>query len=192
MIVLIGFMGAGKTTVGRVLAKRLGVPFRDSDLVIEERAGRPVSQIFAEDGEPAFRDLEHKVIADLLDGTDCVLALGGGAVQRADTRALLSGVPVVYLRVSYAEAMRRVGGDQGRPLLARPDVARLHAERDPRYAAAATVTIDAGASPPGAIAGDILTWLADGESSGGREGGEGSEGSEGGTARQPAQPADPA
>ena len=164
-------MGAGKTTVGRILARRLGVPFRDSDLVIEERAGRPVSQIFAEDGEPAFRDLEHKVIADLLDGTDSVLALGGGAVQRADTRDLLRGVPVVYLRVSYAEAMRRVGGDEGRPMLGRPDVARLHAERDPRYAEAATVTIDAGARQPADVAADILARLAGGE------------------ARQPAEPA---
>jgi shikimate kinase len=180
VIVLVGFMGAGKTTVGRILARRLGVPFRDSDLVIEQRAGRPVSQIFAEDGEPAFRDLEHKVIADLLDGTDSVLALGGGAVQRADTRELLSGVPVVYLRVSHAEAMRRVGGDQGRPMLARPDVARLHAERDPQYAEAATVTVDAGASQPEVIAGDILTLLA---------GGEAPEAPEAREARKPAEPA---
>jgi shikimate kinase len=160
VIVLVGFMGAGKTTVGRILARRLGVPFADSDLVIEESAGRPIRQIFAEDGEPAFRDLEHKIIADLLDGTDRVLALGGGALQRADTRDLLKGVPVVYLRVSHAEAMRRVGGDQGRPMLARPDAARLHAERDPIYAAAATATIDAGGNTPEAIAVDILTLLA--------------------------------
>ncbi len=163
MIVLVGFMGAGKTTVGRILARRLGVPFRDSDVVIEDRAGRPIRQIFAEDGEPAFRDLEHKVIADLLDGTDSVLALGGGAVQRADTRDLLRDVPVVYLRISYAEAIRRVGGDQGRPMLARPDVAQLHAERDLVYAEAATVTVDAGTSPPEAIAREILTLLADAE-----------------------------
>jgi shikimate kinase len=167
LIVLVGFMGAGKTTVGRILASRLGVPFLDSDLAVEERAGRPISQIFAEDGEPAFRQLEHEVIADLLAGADSVLALGGGAVQRDDTRDLLSGVPVVYLRVPYAEAMRRVGGDQGRPMLARPDVARLHAERDPQYATAATVTVDAGTSLPEAIARDILALLADGAAANG-------------------------
>ena len=155
-------MGAGKSTVGRLLAGKLGVPFHDSDLAIAERAGRPISQIFAEDGEPAFRDLEHKVIADLLDGTDGVLALGGGALQRADTRELLNDVTVVYLRVSHEEAMRRVGGDHGRPMLARPGVARLHAERDPVYARAATVTIDVGARPPEAVARDILSLLANG------------------------------
>jgi len=79
VIVLVGFMGAGKTTVGHLLAERLGLPFTDSDQVIEQRAGRPVRQIFAEDGEPAFRALEHQVIASLLDGPDLVLALGGGA-----------------------------------------------------------------------------------------------------------------
>ena len=89
MIVLVGFMGAGKTTVGRLLAARLGLPFTDSDQVIEERAGTPIRQIFADDGEPAFRELEHEVIADLLDGPDAVLALGGGAADRADTRDLL-------------------------------------------------------------------------------------------------------
>jgi shikimate kinase len=159
VIVLIGFMGAGKTTVGRMLAGKLGVPFRDSDHVIEERAGKPIRQIFADDGEPAFRALEHEIIAELLNGDDIVLALGGGAVGHDATRQLLAAVPVVYLRVSHAEAMRRVGDDQGRPMLARPDVARLHAERDPVYATAATVTVDADADAPEAIALDILALL---------------------------------
>jgi len=75
VIVVIGFMGAGKTTVGRMLADRLGLPFVDSDLVIEQRAGRPVRDIFAADGEPAFRDTEHDVVAGLLAGPDAVLAL---------------------------------------------------------------------------------------------------------------------
>ena len=90
MIVLVGFMGAGKTTVGHLLSERLGLPFVDSDLVIEQRSGRSVRQIFAEDGEPAFRELERQVIADLIDGPEAVLALGGGAAEHPETRALLA------------------------------------------------------------------------------------------------------
>jgi shikimate kinase len=161
MIVVVGFMGAGKTTVGRLLAAKLGVPFADSDHVIEARAGKPVPQIFADDGEPAFRQLEYEVIADLLGGEDKVLALGGGAAAHGATRAVLAAaaVPVVYLRVSYAQAMSRVGGDRGRPMLARPDVAQLHEDRDPLYAQAATLTIEAGDRSPEEIALDILSRL---------------------------------
>jgi len=161
MIVVVGFMGAGKTTVGRLLAAKLGVPFTDSDHVIEARAGKPIPQVFADDGEPAFRQLEHRVIADLLNGEDTVLALGGGAAVHAGTRALLAtaAVPVVYLRVSYQEAMSRVGGDRSRPMLARPDVAKLHQDRDPQYAQAATLTIDAGDCSPEELALDILARL---------------------------------
>jgi shikimate kinase len=162
VIVLVGFMGAGKTTVGRLLAAKLGVPFEDSDHVIEAQAGKPIPQIFTDSGEPAFRQLEHDVIAGLLGGgADMVLALGGGAAVHDGTRANLaaSRVPVVYLRVSYHEAMRRVGGDQGRPMLARPDVARLYAERDPRYVQAATCTLDADDRAPDDLALDILARL---------------------------------
>ena len=160
MIVLVGFMGAGKTTVGQLLAAKLGVPFTDSDHAIEARAGKQVREIFADDGEPAFRQLEHEVITGLLAGVG-VLALGGGAAAHADTRASLraSGVPVVYLKVSYAEAMNRVGGDSGRPMLARPDVARVYAERDPLYTQAATLTVDVDGRSPEDIAGDLLTRL---------------------------------
>lgn len=161
MIVLVGFMGAGKTTVGRLLAARLGIPFIDSDHVIAARAGKPIPQIFADDGEPAFRRLEHEVIAELLHGEDIVLALGGGAATHERTRALLAAatVPVVYLRVSYAVAMNRVGGDRGRPMLARPDVAQLHQDRDPLYAQAATQTIDVGHRCPEELTLDILARL---------------------------------
>jgi shikimate kinase len=159
VIVLVGFMGAGKTTVGRLLASQLGLPFTDSDLVIEERTGKPIRQIFADDGEPAFRQLEHEVIAGLLRGPGRVLALGGGAAAHDGTRELLAAVPVVYLRVSYAEAMNRVGGDRGRPMLARPDVDRLYAERDPLYAATASCTVDTDASSPEQVALDILARL---------------------------------
>jgi shikimate kinase len=148
MIVLVGFMGAGKSTVGRLLAAKLGLPFADSDEVIVDRAGRPIARIFADDGEAAFRQLEHEVIADLLRGPAAVLALGGGAAQHPGTRALLAAVPVVYLKVSYAEAMNRVGGDRGRPMLARPDLGALYADRAQGYAAVATRTLDADAASP--------------------------------------------
>src|SRR5215471_936578 len=120
-------MGAGKTTVGQLLAGQLGVPFLDSDHVIEARAGRPIPEIFATEGEPAFRSLEHEVIAGLLSGPDVVAALGGGAAEHEGTRKLLTGVsaPVVYLMISYDEALRRVGGDGNRPMLARPDITEV-------------------------------------------------------------------
>jgi shikimate kinase len=161
VIVLVGFMGAGKTTVGRLLAAKLGVSFTDSDHVIEARAGKPIPRVFADEGEPAFRQLEHEVIADLLHGEDTVLALGGGAPAHEGTRAELAtaAVPVVYLRISYAEAMSRVGGDVGRPMLARSDVAQLHRDRDPLYARAATLTVDACGRSPEEIALDVLARL---------------------------------
>ena len=159
MIVLIGFMGAGKTTVGHLLAERLGLPFTDSDEAIEQHAGRSVPQIFAEDGEPAFRALEHQVIAELLDGPALVLALGGGAAEHPGTRDRLARAQVVYLQVGYEQAMHRVGGDRSRPLLARPDLAATYQRRLPVYAGIATLTVPTDGRPPGAISADILTRL---------------------------------
>lgn len=154
-----GFMGAGKTTVGRLLAGTLGVPFLDSDHVIEARAGRSIPEIFAADGEPAFRALEHEVIADLLGGPDVVLALGGGAAEHEETRQMLASVPVVFLRVSYTEAMARVAGDGHRPMLARPDITEVFQRRQAVYTRAATVTVDVDGRDPGDIAQEILAAL---------------------------------
>jgi shikimate kinase len=159
VIVLVGFMGAGKTTVGRLLAAKLGLPFTDSDPVIADRAGKPISRIFADDGEPAFRLLEHQVIADLLAGQEAVLALGGGAASHPGTRSLLAAVPVVYLRVGYAEAIARVGGDKGRPMLARADVSDVYARRLTVYDSVATLTIDTDRRHPEDVAADILARL---------------------------------
>jgi shikimate kinase len=166
VIVLVGFMGAGKTTVGQLLADKLGVPFRDSDAVIEERSGRAIREIFATEGEPAFRELERRTIADLLAGPGVVLALGGGAACHAETRDLLASSPsaqVVYLYVGYDEAIARVGGDAGRPVLARPDIADVYAARQELYASVAALTVDTGGRSPEDIAADILTrggWAA--------------------------------
>ncbi len=159
MIVLVGFMGAGKSTIGRLLADKLGLPFTDTDPVIEQRAGRPISQIFAVEGEPAFRTLEHEVIADLLDGPEAVLALGGGAVEHPGTQALLKAADVIYLEVSYDVAMARIGSDTARPLLAQAGLRERYERRLPVYTAVATRTIPAAADPD-TITEDILASLA--------------------------------
>jgi shikimate kinase len=163
VIVLVGFMGAGKTTVGHLLAAELGLPFADSDQVIEQRAGRLIREIFAEDGEAAFRALEHQVIAELLDGPDLVLALGGGAAEHPRTRGTLASHPraqVVYLQVGYAQALHRVGGDGGRPMLARPDLPALYERRLPAYARVATLTVATDDRRPETVGEDILAQLA--------------------------------
>ena len=160
MIVLVGFMGAGKTTVGRLLADKLGLPFLDSDVVIEQRTGRTVRDIFAEDGEPAFRAVEHEVVADLLGGPDVVLALGGGAPEHPGTRALLrSGPSVVYLQVGYAQAMARVAGDEYRPMLHRPDLDGLYQRRLDIYGDIATLTIATDGRGPEAVGSDVVEHL---------------------------------
>ena len=159
MIVLVGFMGAGKTTVGRLLAGQLDLPFTDSDHVIEERARRPVPQIFAEDGEPAFRAREHQVIASLLDGPELVLALGGGAAEHPLTRQRLAAAQVVYLQVSYEQALARVGGDPGRPMLAQPGLAETYQRRLAAYASVATLTAPTDGLLPESVSKDILAAL---------------------------------
>ena len=160
MIVLVGFMGAGKSTIGRLLADKLSFPFIDTDPVIEQRAGRPISSIFASDGEPAFRALEHEVIADLLDGPDAVLALGGGAVEHPGTRALLTGrSEVIYLEVSFADAMARIGGDTARPLLAQAGLRDRYERRLPIYTSVATLTVPTTARGPDTITQEIIARL---------------------------------
>ncbi|MFI8212311.1 shikimate kinase [Streptomyces werraensis] len=117
-LVLTGPMGVGKSTVGQLLADRLGVGYRDTDDDIVAADGRAVSDIFVEDGEPAFRALEKEAVRQALATHDGVLALGGGAVLDPDTRALLAGEQVVYLSMDVEEAVRRTGLGAARPLLA--------------------------------------------------------------------------
>ncbi|CAL9386269.1 shikimate kinase [Streptomyces sp. enrichment culture] len=118
LLVLVGPMGVGKSTVGQLLAERLGVGYRDTDDDILAAEGRAISDIFVEEGEPAFRALEKQAVARALAEHEGVLALGGGAVLDADTRALLAGRPVVYLSMDVEEAVRRTGLNVARPLLA--------------------------------------------------------------------------
>jgi shikimate kinase/3-dehydroquinate synthase len=157
--VLVGFMGAGKTTVGRIIAERLGQPFVDSDVLIEQRLGRSIRDIFLTEGEAYFRELEHATVADLVRGQEAVIALGGGAVEDPRTRAVLRNARVIYLRVGYAEAMSRVQGDEYRPMLHRPDLDELYQKRLPVYEDLSVLTIDTDGRRPDAIAHEVLAEL---------------------------------
>jgi shikimate kinase len=144
-VVIVGAPGAGKSTVGRRLAKRWGVAFRDSDQIVEAEAGKSVADIFVDEGEAAFRVREREVIARELDGLDGVLSLGGGAVLDPDTRARLVAAPCVWLRVGVTEAARRVGLNASRPLLlgnVRGTLIALLDARTPLYEEVATWTVD--------------------------------------------------
>ncbi|MDO4717244.1 MAG: shikimate kinase [Propionibacteriaceae bacterium] len=152
-VALIGAPGAGKSTVGRALAARLGVGFSDSDQVIEERAGKPIAEIFADDGEPAFRALEERVGLELLKQPG-VVSLGGGAVLNEKIRHALAGCVVVWLEVSIAQATRRVGMNRARPLLlgnVRARLIELLRQRTPLYREAATVRIGTDGLTPAQV-----------------------------------------
>ncbi len=143
--VLVGAPGAGKSTVGRVLAGVLGVGFRDTDRDIEKITGKPVSDIFIDEGEDHFRVLETVAVAAALGEHDGVLALGGGAILDAGTRARLSSHTVIWLRIDLPAAARRVGLARDRPLLAmnpRAHLRELLAARAPLYAEVASHTIE--------------------------------------------------
>jgi shikimate kinase len=140
-VLLIGFMGSGKTSVGRRVAKALGWRFIDFDDAVEAEAGASVGEIFAERGERAFRELEEKVARQLLGQHRVVLASGGGwAAAPGRVGGVPAGTATVWLRVSPEEAVRRAGAGGTRPLLVRPDAreeaARLVAQRHPYYAEA--------------------------------------------------------
>ncbi|HXY38450.1 MAG TPA: shikimate kinase [Vicinamibacteria bacterium] len=158
-VVLVGFMGCGKSTVGRLVARRLGWAFEDMDRRIEQHAGRPVAAIFAEEGEQAFRALEREEARALQRESRCVVAAGGGAFTRDDTRALLQdGAVTVWLRVGLETALARLPQDGSRPLAGSRDIMRaLLAEREPSYSRA-DVTVDGGA-PPEEVAERVLALV---------------------------------
>ncbi len=161
-VVLVGPMGAGKTTVARLLSERWDLPVRDTDQDIEAVTGKSVSDVFVEDGEPVFRALEQDAVAAALAEHEGVLALGGGAVLAEATRERLAGHTVVYLRVGLADAVQRVGLGVGRPLLlgnVRARVKALLDERAPVYEAVAALTVDTDGRTPDEVAAEIAERL---------------------------------
>jgi shikimate kinase len=161
-IVLVGVPGAGKTTVGKLLAKKLGIDFFDSDQVIESRAGKSVSDIFTQDGEPAFRKLEHDVIVELLGSSNSVVALGGGSLGNDETRARVKGATAVWLVAGLAQAVDRVGMNRNRPLLlgnVRGQLADLMAAREPFYKEVAAIAVDTSKLIPSEVVAEIVSEL---------------------------------
>lgn len=159
MVVLVGPPGAGKSTVGRLVAKRLGTSFRDTDADIVAQAGKPISEIFYDEGEPHFRALEVAAVSRALTEHDGVLALGGGAVLSAGTREELIGRTVIFLDVGMAAAARRVGLARDRPVLTLNPRAMLHAllaERRPLYEQVATHVVEVDAMTANQVAESVL------------------------------------
>jgi len=161
-IVLVGVPGAGKTTVGKLLAESLKQEFFDSDQVIESQAGKSVSDIFTQDGESVFRTLERDVIIQLLQSSNGVLALGGGALGNTDTRNAVKGATTIWLVAGLSQAVDRVGMNRNRPLLlgnVRGQLAELMTAREPLYKEVATIVVDTSKLTPSEVVSNILSEL---------------------------------
>jgi shikimate kinase len=162
VVVLVGPPGSGKSTIARELAGRLGVGWRDTDADVEAGAGRRIADIFVDDGEAAFRELERQAVVAALEGHDGVLALGGGAVLDPRTEALLAGHRVVFLDVRIADAARRIGFNRDRPLLLGNPRARwtqLMETRRPVYERIATARVETDGRTPAEVADAVLAEL---------------------------------
>jgi len=164
-VYLVGFMGSGKSTVGRILSEKLAVPLVDLDARIEDEAGRCVSEIFAEEGEPVFRSREHDALLKMEGEESSVVACGGGVILSDENRAFLkrTGV-VIYLGITAAEALARVGGAETRPLLAGDSgamAATLLQARETLYRAVADVSIDTVGKTPDQVANEALAFIED-------------------------------
>jgi shikimate kinase len=168
-VVLVGPMGAGKTTVARLLGERWGLPVRDTDHDIEAGTGTSISDIFVAHGEDHFRELERAAVAAALRSHPGVLALGGGAVLDAGTRAALAGHRVVFLDVGLSDAVKRVGLGITRPLIMGNMRARIKAlldERLPVYREVATLTVATDGRTPQDVADEVAARVEDLERTG--------------------------
>ena len=161
-VVLVGAPGSGKSTVGALLADRLGLSFTDVDEVIAERAGKSIADLFTVDGEPAFRALERETTLEVM-AAGGVVSLGGGAVTSAEIRASLAGQRVIWLQVSATSATHRIGMNESRPLLlgnVRGQLIRLLNERAVLYREVATITVPTDDHLPQDVVEMIMTELS--------------------------------
>lgn len=163
-IILIGPPGAGKTSVGKVLAKKLSLNFLDSDKVVEEKSGKSIPEIFITDGEPAFREMERAAVIDLIENQDGVIALGGGSVMDLEvSKRLLPMANVVFLDVSISNAAPRVGFNRDRPLLLgnpRQQWIALMEKRRSTYEALAKARVSTDNKKPVEVVEEIVKELA--------------------------------
>ena len=163
-IILIGPPGAGKTSVGKALAKKLSLNFLDSDKVVEEKSGKSISEIFITDGEPAFREMERAAVIDLIENQDGVIALGGGSVMDIEvSKRLMPMANVVFLDVSISNAAPRVGFNRDRPLLLgnpRQQWIALMEKRRSTYEALAKARVSTDNKKPVEVVEEIVKELA--------------------------------
>jgi shikimate kinase len=163
-IFLVGMMGAGKTTLGKALAQRLGLEFVDTDRVLVDRTGVPVATVFEIEGEEGFRRRESGVIAELATRRGCVVATGGGAILSEDNRRVMrSAGTVVYLRARLESLWERTRHDTSRPLLATPDpratLAQILEVRDPLYREAAHLIVETGSQSAATLVNRVMAAL---------------------------------
>ncbi|QKE64729.1 shikimate kinase AroK [Aquipseudomonas campi] len=163
-LILVGPMGAGKSTIGRLLAKELKLQFKDSDKEIEQRTGADIPWIFDVEGEQGFREREQSMIAELCELSGAVIATGGGVVLRPENRqALSSGGRVVYLHASVEQQLDRTSRDRNRPLLRNSDPAKVLGSlmeiRDPLYREIADVIVETDERPPRMVVQEIIDRL---------------------------------
>ena len=162
-VVLIGVPGAGKTTVGSHLAEILGCEFIDTDQQIEQQIGKSISDIFVQDGEKFFREVEAEVIADALGQEQVVISVGGGALMNEKTRELIKNQTAVWLQAGLSQAVDRIGMNKNRPLLlgnVRGQLADLMAAREPFYIECAKFVVDTNELTPQEVAQYIQKQLA--------------------------------
>lgn len=164
---LIGPMGAGKSTIGRLLSEQLSLPFMDLDREIEERSGASIPWIFDIEGEAGFRERESATLTDVLQAASLILATGGGCILSQENRQLLAQTgAVVYLRTSVEQQLQRTAKDKNRPLLQTADprsvLEKMAQERNPLYESTADIVIDTNGQPPKAVVQEILNSIRTG------------------------------